>query len=221
MTAQPPGVGLSGLQLVRNMKDGDIASIVRVHLESFPGFFLTFLGPTFLRELYGATLMDPDGIGFVAECPTGISGFVMGTAHPAGFYRRLLRQRRWRFALASTKAVIRRPSIAPRLLRAISMSEQATQHQARGTLMSIAVRPQCQGQGIGQALVGAFLEEAFHRKLRQIDLTTDRHSNDAANRFYQKLGFVCERTYETPEGRAMNAYVINVPTSHAPALEKQ
>ena len=221
MTAQPHSMGLSGLQLVRDMEYGDIASIVRVHLESFPGFFLTFLGPTFLRELYGATLTDPDGIGFVAECPTGISGFVMGTAHPAGFYRRLLRQRWWRFALASTKAVIRRPSIAPRLLRAFSMSEQATQHQARGTLMSIAVRPQCQGQGIGQALVGAFLEEAFHRKLRQIDLTTDRHSNDAANRFYQKLGFVCERTYETPEGRAMNAYVINVPTSHAPALGKQ
>jgi hypothetical protein len=73
----------------------DISKIVTLHLHSFPDFFLTFLGPAFLRELYTATLEDDSGIGFVALNGEDILGFVTGTAEPSGFYRRLLRQRWW------------------------------------------------------------------------------------------------------------------------------
>lgn len=76
--------------------------------------------------------------------------------------------------------------------------------------MSLAVLPEAQGQRVGQALVLAFLEEASLRGLRQVDLTTDRDANDSTNRFYQRLGFACERTYTTPEGRAMNEYIIDI-----------
>lgn len=76
--------------------------------------------------------------------------------------------------------------------------------------MSIAVLPECQGSGIGQLLVRAFLDEAKRRGLRQVDLTTDRDNNESANRFYQRMGFVCERSFVTPENRAMNEYVIDL-----------
>lgn len=199
-----------GAVTIRLARNADISAMVLVHQAGFPGFFLTFLGPKFLDQLYAALLNDPDGIGFVASGSIGISGFVVGTAQPAGFYRRLLRQRWWRFALASAPSVLRRPSIIPRLWRAFSMPEQATQQAHRGTLMSLAVLPDAQGQGIGQDLVRAFLEEAIRRNLHQVDLTTDRKDNEAANRFYQKLGFACERVYVTPEGREMNEYVIDL-----------
>ncbi len=195
---------------IREMRLADVPAIVQVHLESFPGFFLTFLGASFLSELYMATLTDPDGIGFVAENEKFICGFVTGTTQPAGFYRRLLRQRWWRFMRASMLPALRQPTIIPRLLRALSMPEQATKHAGRGTLMSIAVAPDAQKRGIGQALVRAFLDEAVQRGLQQVDLTTDQDNNGATNRFYQNLGFVCERTFTTPEGRAMNEYVINL-----------
>jgi ribosomal protein S18 acetylase RimI-like enzyme len=197
------------------MTTTDVSAVVQVHLDSFPGFFLTFLGPAFLRELYVATLMDPSGISFVAANGTGIHGFVTGTSQSAGFYRRLLRCRWWRFALAAAFPAIKRPSIIARLLRAFSMPGQVTQQEKRGTLMSIAVLPEAQGQGIGQALVKAFLEEATRRCLRQVDLTTDRNNNEATNRFYQDLGFSCESTFTTSEGRVMNEYVISVPSEHS------
>jgi len=76
--------------------------------------------------------------------------------------------------------------------------------------MSIAVLPERQGQGIGQALVRAFLSEAARRGLNKVNLTTDRVANDAANVFYQRLGFVCRRHFVTPEGRQMNEYVIDL-----------
>lgn len=52
-----------------------------------------------------------------------------------------------------------------------------------------------------------------------MDLTTDRDNNEATNSFYQKLGFVCERTFMTPEGRAMNEYVIDLPGQAEPTNE--
>jgi ribosomal protein S18 acetylase RimI-like enzyme len=215
MTVAQSDVQSSARLSIRRMATIDLSAVVQVHLDSFRGFFLTFLGPAFLRELYVATLADSSGIGFVAEDGKGICGFVAGTAQPSGFYRRVLQSRWWRFALAAVLPVLKRPSIIPRLLRAFSMPEQATQHEGRGTLMSIAVLPEAQGNGIGQALVWAFLEEAAQRGLRQVDLTTDRDGNEATNRFYQDLGFVCERTFVTPEGRAMNEYIISLPRKDA------
>ena len=179
-------------------------------MASFHGFFLTFLGVAFLRELYAATLADPSGIGFVAEDERGICGFITGTTQPAGFYRRLIRNRWWRFVVASMKSVMTRPAIILRLFRALSMPEQVTQKSRRGTLMSIAVLPEAQGKGIGKNLVRTFLVEAARRGVLWIDLTTDKNKNDATNDFYCQLGFVWERSFITREGRRMNEYVIDV-----------
>lgn len=195
---------------IRQMALMDVVPVTQIHVKSFPNFFLTFLGPAFLRNLYSAILHDPDGIGYVATQNVEILGFVAGTAQPAGFYRRLLRRRWWHFAWSALPSAVRHPAIIPRLLRAFSMSAQVTQHAGRGTLMSIAVLPACHGSGIGQLLVSAFLDEAVRRGLQQVDLTTDRDNNEPANRFYQRMGFVCERSFVTPEGRAMNEYVMDL-----------
>lgn len=186
----------------------DTDQMVAVHLRSFPGFFLTFLGRPFLRELYAATMVDPSGIAYVVTDGEQHLGFVTGTTQPSGFYRRLLQKRWWRFAYAAIPAVLRRPGIVPRLLRAFSTPSATSSEPGRTTLMSIAVAPEAQGRGVGRALVEAFVGEAARRGATQIDLTTDRDNNDAVNRFYRNLGFVCRRSYTTPEGRSMNEYVI-------------
>ena len=74
--------------------------------------------------------------------------------------------------------------------------------------MSIAVRPGSEGRGVGRQLVEAFCREFVVRGAPAISLTTDRDHNDHANRFYQKLGFHLGRIYVTPEGRAINEYVL-------------
>ena len=196
---------------LRQMTNNDIPVVVDVHRQGFTGFFLTFLGPTFLREFYTAALFDPSGINFVVERQDGVIGFIVGTEQPAGFYRRLLRQRWWRFGVASIPSLLRRPAILPRLLRAFAAPSAATQIAKCGTLMSIAVLPNTQSSGVGKMLVQAFLQEATRRGLHQVDLTTDRDHNESANHFYRKLGFVCVRSFVTPEGRAMNEYVIDLP----------
>lgn len=196
--------------MIRQMIEDDIPNVVRVHLQGFQGFFLSFLGPVFLCEFYSGTLIDYSGIYFVAETESGICGFVTGTTHPSGFYKRLLRKRWWRFGAASILPVIKQPAIMPRLFRALSMSKKAKKLDGRGTLMSIAILPEMKGKGIGKALVHAFLKESSNRGVRQVDLLTDRYNNDDVNAFYMGIGFQCEQQIITPEGRAMYEYVINV-----------
>lgn len=200
---------LGGNPQVRWAVPADVGRIVAVHLRSFRGFFLSSMGPAFLHQLYAAILQDPTGIEFVAVRGDEVLGFVAGTSQSAGFYRRLIRRRWWRFALASMPAFLRRPWILRRLARAFAMPEQAAERGDRGTLMSIAVDPQMQGRGIGKALVVAFLQAAYSYGASQVDLTTDHDGNEAVNRFYQNLGFVRERVYSTPEGRVMNEYVTS------------
>ena len=193
---------------VRLMLIADVPEVVNTHLKSFSGFFLSFLGYQFLQELYVGILKDSAGIAYVYEDQGHILGFVAGTSQPAGFYSRLLLRRWWRFGLASFVPISKNPLIVPRLLRAFRKPQDVSDQPDIGTLMSIAVSPDSQGRGLGQALVKTFLDEAAQRGLKYVDLTTDKNNNDSVNQFYQRMGFQCSRTFVTAEGREMYEYVI-------------
>ena len=107
---------------IRTMCETDLTAVVAVHLQAFPGFFLSFLGAGFLAELYHGVLEDPAGITLVSERDGQVEAFIAGTSEPCGFYRRLLARRGWRFVLASLRPLLRRPYILGRLWRALAKS---------------------------------------------------------------------------------------------------
>jgi ribosomal protein S18 acetylase RimI-like enzyme len=195
---------------IRPMRSRDVKDIVEIHLKSFPGFFLTFLGPRFLHEFYTGVLNDPAGFAFVYTDNGRVIGFVAGASAPSNFYSRLLQQRWWRFAFTSFMPALRNPLIIPRLFRAFRKPQDVSKRADTGTLMSVAVAPDAQGHGVGRTLVDAFLKEAIHRKLKYVDLTTDRDNNNSVNQFYVSRGFRCSRVFVTSEGRVMNEYIIDL-----------
>lgn len=197
------------------MRPKHIPAVVRTHLASFPGFFLSFLGPRFLREFYTAFLHEDTGIALVAEDAANgqVLGFVVGTTQPNGFFKRLLKRRWWAFCLASISTLLRQPASAPRIFRAIFYRGTAPQGLERALLSSIAVDPDAAGRGLGQALVESWVKEVRKCKAAGCYLTTDANDNEAVNRFYEKCGWSVESSYVTPEGRKMNRYVLDfVPT---------
>jgi ribosomal protein S18 acetylase RimI-like enzyme len=197
------------------MTTADVGKVVEVHLRSFPGFFLTFLGAAFLRQLYAGIVEDPSGIAIVAESGSSpVVGFVAGTVQPSGFYRRLIANRLFGFARASFVPLVRKPAILPRLVRALAMPGKVAAAGEGALLMSLAVAPDVQGAGIGPRLSGAFVSEAAARGARRVFLTTDKIGNDAVNLFYQRQGFRITRTLTTPEGREMNEYEIDLNEGH-------
>jgi ribosomal protein S18 acetylase RimI-like enzyme len=205
-------------QTIIGMTNLEIKQVVSIHLRSFRGFFLCELGPSFLRCLYEEICSDPSGIALVCKRGHEVLGFVVGTAEPHGFYRRLLFRRWHRFALASVLPLLRHPSILPRLLNAFTKVNDEPSGIGCGLLMSIGVDPRFQASGVGASLVRAFLAESRKRGLTSVHLTTDHLENDQANRFYSKLGFINLRVFSTPQGRLMNDYRIEI-ASKVPEFE--
>jgi len=196
---------------IRPMTHADCQEVVSVHIESFPGFFLTFLGPAFLHLLYVSICKSTDSVALVAECDKGkILGFVVGVSDQVNYYRNLIALQKWRFARAALMATIRKPSIIPRLIRALKHPKEVERYAAKACLLSIAVRPQGQGLGVGKQLIRDFCDELANRGVKSVCLTTDRDSNEKVNSFYRRLGFKLVRSYTTPEGRRMNEYKITL-----------
>ncbi len=191
------------------MDHSDVAKVVEVHLASFPGFFLSQLGPKFLGCLYDGILDDHSGIALVYKQNQDVLGFVAGTCEPRGFYGRLVSRRWHRFALASVGTLVRDPRILSRLLNAFRKSIGESNDEHCGLLMSIAVVPFAQASGIGSTLVGEFLNQCRESGLTSVHLTTDHSANEVANRFYTKLGFKVSRLFKTPHGRVMNDFRID------------
>lgn len=193
------------------MKIDDVEAVVRVHQTCFPGFFLSFLGSGFLKIYYSNICSSPEGLSYVYLNSTGTAvGFVAGTSNPQGYYSRLLKREWLNFALASIWPICRNPMILPRIFRALLHPGKNPLGTDVAGLFSIGLLPDLQGTGVGKKLAQKFLEEARSKNCKKVFLTTDQEDNESVNSFYKMLGFSIERQYETPEGRKMNEYWIEL-----------
>lgn len=173
----------------RDMGPSDLDAVVRIHQTAFDGFFLTRMGPRFLRAYYQTVLDFEASIAMVA-CDAGgglVLGFAVGFRDPQGFYA-LFRRRRHTLLPAILVAVLLDPSLAPAIFRNVRRVEaQAAQGIDAVELSSIAVG--VSGRGIGGALLEAFAAEARGGGARRLILTTDEQDNDPVLRFYEDRGF--------------------------------
>ena len=184
----------------------DVDSVVQIHLSSFAGFFLSFMGPSFLREFYKSTLSDKTGIALISTQADEIAGFAVGTTEPHGFYRRIILNNWHHFLTASLMPILKKPQTMFRLARRLLTSVQSNYIENEALLLSIAIHPSRQGQGIGKQLIKGFSTEAGIRGAASISLTTDKLNNDMTNHFYIRTGFSHARSFITAEGRQMNEY---------------
>jgi ribosomal protein S18 acetylase RimI-like enzyme len=193
---------------IRASQSGDIASLARAHVQAFQGFFLTSLGEPFLRELYRGFASDANAICLQAEDDDGLSGFVIGTTAPRGFFRRLLVRRWFVFCVLGIPGLLRHPvKVARKFLGALRYRGDEPEHLPGGALLSsLAVLPRCAGRGVGSALVSVFCDEAARRGSKLVYLTTDRDGNDRVNQFYVRAGFRLDSQFQN-HGRWMNRYV--------------
>jgi ribosomal protein S18 acetylase RimI-like enzyme len=196
---------------VRTAEAADVQKVVDVHLETFPGFFLSSLGRSFLRQFYAGLIELKSGVLLVAEDGSDVVGFVGGADEQRGFYRQLLRQRAVRFIVAALPAIIRRPSVVGRLIRGRRRAQGHDDTPEGACLMTIGVDPRVEGSGVGRLLVGSFEQALVERGSHGYCLTTDADGNQRTNRFYGRLGLLRSRLIVTAEGRRLNEYRAVLP----------
>jgi ribosomal protein S18 acetylase RimI-like enzyme len=183
----------------------DVPQIVGIHERAFPGFFLTELGPGFLRALYAGMIGSNDGVVIVAE-DKGLVGFVAGSPNQARLYRELRNRHLVTFGFSAATAAIRYPCWAFRLLRAIGRPREAGAMSSKACLMSIAVDPLRQASGTGSEMVRQFEAKLIELGCQDYCLTTDTEHNAPVREFYERLGLSVSREKTTREGRRMLEY---------------
>lgn len=191
--------------MIREMTHSDLGAVVDIHANAFDGFFLTRMGPRFLRAYYQTVLEFESSIALVAYDTEAdrAQGFAVGFRDPQGFYH-LFGQRRRRVAPAILLAVLRNPGLMPTILHNIRrVDAQAQQPVNAVELSSIAVG--VPRRGVGGALLEAFADKARSEGVHRLILTTDAEGNDPVREFYEARGFNLEG-FETRAARQLCRY---------------
>ena len=194
---------------IKKIKGADksvVTQIVNIHLATFKGFFLTFMGRGFLSQMYKAyTKHNQSGI-FIAEENGVVVGFLAYSEHMSGLYKYMIKHQLIQFAWYSLGAFLRNPKVFMRLIRAFLKPSESQRNEKYVELASIGVHPDAKAKGIGSRLIDALKAEVDFEIFDYITLETDVVNNEAANKFYVKNGFRIVREYETNEGRKMYEY---------------
>ena len=183
-----------------------ITDIVSIHLNTFTGFFLTFMGRGFLNQMY-RSYCDHDESGLlVAEDDGKAIGFLAYSGNFSGLYKYMIKTRLIPFGWYSVGAFFRRPSAFMHIIKAFLKPSEVKREEKYVELSSIGVDPTVKSKGVGSLLIDELKKNVDFDKFAYITLETDAVNNDGAIHFYEKNGFVRERMYETDEGRKMFEY---------------
>ncbi len=194
------------IRKIENIEKDTINDIVSIHLNTFTGFFLTFMGRGFLNLMYRSYAAYKDSgilVAFEEEKPVG---FLVYSGNLSGLYKYMIKKRLIPFAWYSLGAFFRKPTVFMRLVRAFLKPGESKREEKYVELASIGVAPNVKSKGVGSQLIDALKAKVNFNEYEYITLETDAVNNEGANHFYQKNGFVIEREFETNEGRKMYEY---------------
>ena len=194
------------IRSISSIEKETINDIVSIHLDTFQGFFLTFMGRGFLKLMYRSYVEYRNSGVLVAFEDDKPIGFLAYSGDLSGLYKYMIKKRLVPFAWYSLGAFFRKPAVFMRLVRAFLKPGEAKREEKYVELASIGVNPNVKSKGIGSKLIDALKSTIDLNEYAYIALETDAVNNEGANHFYQKNGFVKAREFETNEGRKMFEY---------------
>lgn len=192
--------------LVKEVKPEEnrvIDEVVSIHLETFTGFFLSFMGRGFLKQMYRSYCEHQQSKLLMAEENGEFLGFVAYSSDFSGLYKFMIKNRLPYFAWYSIGAFFRRPSAFLHIISAFLKPGEAKREESYVELSSIGVSPKYKSKGVGSLLISELKKRVDFNKFAYITLETDAVNNEPAIQFYQKNAFVKQRLYKTSEGREM------------------
>ena len=191
--------------IYRKSKISDSSQIAKIHLKSFPIFFLTTLGYSFLKTYYKSCVNSKDAISicsFDNEAKI-ILGFAVGCFNSKGFNKKLIYSNLGAYFFQTLILFFTKPLALLRLYKNLSKGNVLSDKGNYAELLSIGVSPGQNGLGIGQQLLVEFENQVKEKGVNTITLTTDLDSNDSVLRFYKKYGYKVYYEFVTFPNRKM------------------
>lgn len=176
--------------IIRKAKIDDVNDIVSIHCSAFKGFFLTSLGPQFLKLYYSCFIKSNETITMIAENDEKILGFSSSAKVCKGFNRRLIKSNVFDFGLLSFKMLFTNPMALYRLVKNLTKIGDSVEDNAEyAELYSIGVINDAQGMGIGKKLLAESEQVMKKDGVERVSLTTDYYNNEQAIGFYHAVGY--------------------------------
>ena len=183
----------------------DIDGIVKIHQEAFMDFFLTNLGVRFLKLYYSTFVKCNDSVVYCAVKDKTIVGFSATSYISHGFNSKLIKHNFFKYGCEALMLLFTQPKAVLRLIRNLnkeSKDSTITDDGLYAELYSIAIGPDCQGEGIGKLLL-TVTEADVKEHNSKISLTTDYYDNDKTIAFYRALGYKVFYEFTTYPDRRM------------------
>lgn len=194
------------IRKIKKTEKNIINIVVSIHIETFKGFFLTFMGTGFLKLMYRSYTEYKDSgilVAFEGEKPVG---FLAYSGDFSGLYKYMIKKRIILFAWYSFGAFLRKPKVFIRLVSAFLKPKEVKREEKYVELASIGIEPDMKSKGVGSKLIDVLKAQTDFTEYAYITLETDAENNESANYFYRKNGFVLKRKFETNQGRKMFEY---------------
>lgn len=191
--------------IIRGAERADLQLIVECHLEAFPTFFLSMLGPRFLSCFYKFFICNKDSGLLVALENNNIVGFAAYVMSPNTFFSRLKRKEGISLFRYALPALFKSPfQVTKKLFRGVFYrGDQVSEIHNAALLSSIGVSPRASGKSIGTKLLTEVELRIVQCGIRQLYLTTDLDFNDATLGFYRKNGYSEHSRYRQNRDRRM------------------
>lgn len=198
--------------VIKKAMPEDVDGIVEIHLLAFKDFFLSSLGKRFLKLYYLCFINCGKGLVFCAHKDNQIVGFSACSYESRGFNSLLIKKNLIKFGIEAFRLLVSKPNALIRLTMNMNKGSKDTIIEDNGKyaeLYSIAVRPSCQGEGVGKLLLTATENEVANYN-SQVSLTTDYYNNDKTIAFYRALGYKEYYDFITYPDRRMWRFIKNL-----------
>lgn len=189
---------------IRKSTINDVDAIVDIHIDAFKGFFLTSLGPEFLKFYYSCFVNSDETVTMVAEEDGTIYGFAAATMKSKGFNSRLIKNNLLSFGVLSLKMLFTTPDALLRLVKNLTKKGEGVEdNEDYAELYSIGVNKAAQGKGVGKKLLATSELEMKVSGVKRVSLTTDYDHNEQALGFYHSMGYETFYEFMTYPNRKM------------------
>lgn len=197
---------------IKQLEVSEVSEVVKIHQNTFSGFFLTQLGARFLKVYYASCIKNKTAtiaVGIYSVENT-LLGFSIGSKQSKGYYKRILQSNFFKFCMIGIYLVFTKPMAIIRLMKNMDKVKKESDDGLYCELLSIGVSVDQKGKGYGKILLQAFEKEALKIDLNKITLTTDYDNNDRVIAFYKKSGYEVFYVFTTYPNRKMYKFIKTV-----------